>query len=210
RPDFREAVADLVDGVVGSYRERMGAYPSLLIGLANVLGLINRDRLVSALHAALRRVVDDPDDPLRRRLAEVLAELPARLRPEGAVRLIEEHAGDDLQYIRVNGTVVGGLAGGAIYGIHLLLRLVYDLGRGASRGTSLSRRRFSRTLSSRLPEPTGGHRMTRARIAALPASFALLTLTLASPATTEAQTPKSGGVLNMMLREDLADRKSVV
>jgi hypothetical protein len=34
------------------------------------------------------------------------------LGPEGAVRLIEEHAGDDLQYIRVNGTVVGGLAGG--------------------------------------------------------------------------------------------------
>src|SRR5204862_2321187 len=46
------------------------------------------------------------------------------LGPEGAVRLIEEHAGDDLQFIRVNGTVVGGLAGGAIYGIHLLLRLV--------------------------------------------------------------------------------------
>jgi uncharacterized membrane-anchored protein YjiN (DUF445 family) len=45
------------------------------------------------------------------------------LGPEGAVRLIEEHAGDDLQYIRVNGTVVGGLAGGAIYAIHLLLRL---------------------------------------------------------------------------------------
>ena len=44
------------------------------------------------------------------------------LGPEGAVRLIEEHAGDDLQYIRVNGTVVGGLAGGAIYGIHLLLQ----------------------------------------------------------------------------------------
>jgi len=44
------------------------------------------------------------------------------LGPEGAVRLIEEHAGDDLQYIRVNGTVVGGLAGGAIYGLHLLLR----------------------------------------------------------------------------------------
>jgi uncharacterized membrane-anchored protein YjiN (DUF445 family) len=44
------------------------------------------------------------------------------LGPDGAVRLIEEHAGDDLQYIRVNGTVVGGLAGGAIYGVHLLLR----------------------------------------------------------------------------------------
>ena len=43
---------------------------------------------------------------------------------EGAVRLIEEHAGDDLQYIRVNGTVVGGLAGGGIYGLHLLLNFL--------------------------------------------------------------------------------------
>ncbi len=227
RPDFREALADLVDGVVESYRQRMGTYPSLLIGLAGLLGLIDRDRLVSALHAAVRKVADDPEDPLRRRLSEALAELPGRLRaeaelaarveaakrellsspvvtkliedaaaalhgalvsdlgsgrseliawltdqlehirqtvvsdgalrqnidrwlkaqaralveryqdriavfiergvhalgPEGAVRLIEEHAGDDLQYIRVNGTVVGGLAGGAIYGVHLLLRL---------------------------------------------------------------------------------------
>jgi uncharacterized membrane-anchored protein YjiN (DUF445 family) len=43
------------------------------------------------------------------------------LGPEGAVRLIEEHAGDDLQYIRVNGTVVGGLAGGLLYAIQLAL-----------------------------------------------------------------------------------------
>ena len=40
---------------------------------------------------------------------------------DGAVRLLEEHAGDDLQYIRVNGTVVGGLAGGALHAVHLLL-----------------------------------------------------------------------------------------
>jgi len=43
---------------------------------------------------------------------------------EHAARLIEEHAGHDLQYIRVNGTAVGGLAVGAIYAIHLLLRLL--------------------------------------------------------------------------------------
>ncbi len=227
RPDFRDAVADLVDGVVGSYRERMGAYPSFLIGLADLFGLIDRGRLVTALRAAVRKVGEDQDDPLRRRLSQALAELPRRLRtepdlaarldalkqellsspamaklvegaadalrralvtdlrggrseliawvtaqlerarqtvasdaalrreldrwlkaqatalveryqsriaafiergvhalgPEGAVRLIEEHAGDDLQYIRINGTVVGGLAGGAIYAVHLLLRL---------------------------------------------------------------------------------------
>ena len=228
RPDFRASVGDLVDEVLEGYRARMGVYPRLLMGLANTLGLIDRDRLVGALHNALKRIADDPDDPLRRRLTETLAALPGRLRtdptlaarleaakeellespalarlvedvagglrrtlaadlegespevvawiaarlerarrslaedaalrqdldrwlkarigeasdryhdriarfiergvhalgPEGAVRLIEDHAGDDLQYIRVNGTVVGGLAGGGLYAIHLLLGLL--------------------------------------------------------------------------------------
>jgi hypothetical protein len=188
-----------------------------------------RERIITALHEALKKIADDPDDPLRRRLVETLAALPERLRtdpalaariegakeellaspavarlledaavglrkiviadlaaqpsevvswitarldrarqtladdtalrtsldrwlkerlgevvdryhdriahfiergvhalgPEGAVRLIEEHAGDDLQYIRVNGTVVGGLAGGGLYAIHLLLDLLW-------------------------------------------------------------------------------------
>lgn len=228
RPDFRAAVGELVDEVLQGYREKMGTYPRLLLGLADAFGLINRDRLVGALHGAIRKVAADPDDPMRRRLGEVIAALPERLRtdaelaarveaaktelvasaevtrliedaaeglrralvtdlaaersetvawiaaqldglrrqvatdealrlsldhwikarvrelieryhdrialfiergvhalgPEGAVRLIEEHAGDDLQYIRVNGTVVGGLAGGALYAIHLLLGLL--------------------------------------------------------------------------------------
>ena len=228
RPDFRAAVGELVDDVLQGYREKMGTYPRLLLGLADAFGLINRDRLVGALHGAVRKVAADPDDPMRRRLGEVIAALPARLRtdtelaarveaaktelvasaevtrliedaaeglrralvtdlaaersetvawiaaqldglrrqlatdealrrsldrwiksrmtdlieryhdrialfiergvhalgPEGAVRLIEEHAGDDLQYIRVNGTVVGGLTGGVLYAIHLLLGLL--------------------------------------------------------------------------------------
>ena len=228
RPDFRVAVGELVDEVLAGYREKMGTYPRILIGLADVFGLINRDRLVGALHGAIRKVAAHPADPMRRRLVEVIGALPERLRrdadlaarvetaktellasaevtrliedaaeglrralvsdvasersevvtwittrldglrqqlatdealrqgldrwvkarviglieryhdriarfiergvhalgPEGAVRLIEEHAGDDLQYIRVNGTVVGGLAGGALYAIHLLLRLL--------------------------------------------------------------------------------------
>src|SRR2546422_5758943 len=169
----------------------MGAYPRFWMAVASLLGLIDRERVVAALHAGLRQVAADPDHPVRQRLTEVLAGLPARLRrepdlagghsetaawmverlerarralaadaalrgesdrwgkarvieaverhhdrlaafiekgvlplgPEGAVRLIQEHAGDDLPYIRVNGTVVGGLAGGLLYAIHLLLRL---------------------------------------------------------------------------------------
>jgi len=227
RPGFREAFGAILDDVVGSYRRRMGGYPGFLIGLANFLGLIDRNRLMAALQGALMKVADDPADPLRQHVSALIAELPERLRtsselaarveaakdelldspaltslledaaaglqrelfadlraepshvvawvadqierarrtlisdeavrarmsewikaqaaklveayhgqvaafiergvralgPEGAVRLIEDHAGDDLQYIRVNGTVVGGLAGGAIYGVHRLIAL---------------------------------------------------------------------------------------
>jgi uncharacterized membrane-anchored protein YjiN (DUF445 family) len=228
RPDFRTAVGDVVDEVLAGYRAQMSLYPRFLIGLASTFGLIDRERIVSALHEALKKIAGDPDDALRVRLTETLAALPGRLRadpdlaarletakvellaspalarlienvadglrralmtdlqaessevvdwitarldrarralaedaelrrgldrwlkervteavdryhdrvarfiergvhalgPEGAVRMIEEHAGDDLQYIRVNGTVVGGLAGGGLYAIHLLLELL--------------------------------------------------------------------------------------
>jgi len=228
RPAFRTTIADIVDGLLDRYREGMAAGPRFLLGLAHLFGVVDRDRLVTALQTGLREVASDPAHPLRARVAEAIAELPARLRadgalaariealkaevlaspavarlaedaaaamrqalaadlqsstsevvgwisdrlerarqsliedatlraeldewakarvielveryhdrlatfiengvralgPEGAVRLIEEHAGDDLQYIRLNGTVVGGLAGGAIYGLHLLFRVL--------------------------------------------------------------------------------------
>jgi uncharacterized membrane-anchored protein YjiN (DUF445 family) len=227
RPAFRATVGELVDDLLARYRERMGAYPRFWIGVASMLGLIDRERVLSALQAGLRQVAQEPDHPVRQRLMEAMSELPGRLRtdgrlaerveaakrdllatpiatrviedtaaalhrtlladlerprsevrvwiverlerarqalvadeelrlqldrwgkarvleiverhhqriaefiengvlalgPEGAVRLIEEHAGDDLQYIRVNGTVVGGLAGGLLYAIHLALRV---------------------------------------------------------------------------------------
>jgi uncharacterized membrane-anchored protein YjiN (DUF445 family) len=226
RPAFREVLGTLVDDVLERYRHRSGPYPRLWLGIANLVGLLDRDRIVAAIHGGLRSAVDEPEHPLRQRAGEAIRELPSRLRkdarwmehieaakeellssafvqqflddaaarihralrtdlsiprsqtvrwvtgwlegarealvtdaglradldrwikeraielverhhgriavfieqgvhvlgPEGAVRLIEEHAGDDLQYIRVNGTIVGGLAGGGLYGIHLLLR----------------------------------------------------------------------------------------
>jgi uncharacterized membrane-anchored protein YjiN (DUF445 family) len=226
RPEFRATVRDVIDELLARYRERLGTYPRLWMSLASVLGLLDRDRLVAALHAGLREVAKDRDHPLRKQGAELLADLERRLGsdpalvarveagkrellrapavvalldeaatslahtlqaelgdersellawlaerldrarrvlvddaelrrdldtwvkartselverhhgriaafiengvralgPDGAVRLIEEHAGDDLQFIRVNGAVVGGLAGGLIYAVHLLVR----------------------------------------------------------------------------------------
>ena len=228
RPMFRAAVTDVIDDLLTRYWSRAGLYPRLLLGFADLFGMIDRQRMVAALHAGLREVAHDRSHPLRRQIAEALAGLPRRLRedgalaarveavkaellegelvaalaeealrglqralradlagaeshvvgwvverleegrrrlvedaelraavgrwakaraieaveryhgrmatfiengvralgPDGAVRLIEEHAGDDLQYIRVNGTVVGGLAGGAIYALHLLMRML--------------------------------------------------------------------------------------
>jgi uncharacterized membrane-anchored protein YjiN (DUF445 family) len=228
RPEFRTAVGEVIDDLLARYRERLGLYPRLWLGLASLLGVLDRERLVAALHAGLREVAKDREHPLRAQGVEVLADLERRLTsdaaliarvevakaellaapavavllddaaaaltrtlraeladegsellawlaerldrarralvddvalrgeldawakarlselierhhgriagfiengvralgPEGAVRLIEEHAGDDLQFIRVNGTVVGGLAGGVIYAVHVLLRAV--------------------------------------------------------------------------------------
>jgi uncharacterized membrane-anchored protein YjiN (DUF445 family) len=228
RPAFRATAGEVVDDLLTRYRDRLGVSPRFWIGLARMLGVLDRDRVLSALQSGLRQIVTEPDHPLRQRLTETVSELPERLRrderliarvegakrdllgtpmatrvledgaaalhrmlladldrprsevrvwiverlerarralvadealrrqldgwakarvleavdrhhqrlaefiengvralgPEGAVRLIEDHAGDDLQYIRVNGTVVGGLAGGALYAIHLLLRLI--------------------------------------------------------------------------------------
>jgi uncharacterized membrane-anchored protein YjiN (DUF445 family) len=226
RPATQAAVAGLVDELLEHYRQGMAGASRFWLGIADLLGVVDRRRIVAALLSGLREVARDPEHPARRAALAALAALPARLRhdpalaarveaaardllegetlrallgdlgarlqgavvaeverpqsalmawvaerlerarreliadaalrrgldawvkgrfveavarhhgrlaafiekgvlalgPEGAVALIEEHAGDDLQYIRVNGTVVGGLAGGVIYGVHVLLR----------------------------------------------------------------------------------------
>jgi uncharacterized membrane-anchored protein YjiN (DUF445 family) len=228
RPELREAVGEVVEELLIRYRDSLRLYPRMALGLAEVLGLIDRDRILKSLQAGLRELASDRSHPVRTRAAAALAEFAERLRadavlaarveaakeqvlgspvvarlvtdvaqalrdalladlarpqseavvwlvarlergrrvlvadallrrdldrwikqwalallerhhgrialfiekgvhalgPTGAVRLIEEHAGDDLQFIRVNGTVVGGLAGGLLYALHLLLGLL--------------------------------------------------------------------------------------
>jgi uncharacterized membrane-anchored protein YjiN (DUF445 family) len=73
------------------------------------------------LAAWLKRRATEAVERHHGELATLIEKGVRALGPAGAVRLVEEHAGDDLQYIRVNGTIVGGLTGGAIYLLHRLL-----------------------------------------------------------------------------------------
>jgi uncharacterized membrane-anchored protein YjiN (DUF445 family) len=118
-------------------------------------------RVWQDIKAGLRTQADDPDSELRRRLADAIASLGARLRDDPRLAARAEHAiqtgvryvaeqfsdeigaivsgtvsrwdgreaanrlelllGPDLQFIRINGTVVGGMAGLLIHAVGQLI-----------------------------------------------------------------------------------------
>jgi len=96
RPAFRDAVGDLVDDVLSGYRARMGFYPRFLMGIASSFGLVDRDRVVSALREAVKNVAADPADALRARVTAALAALPGLLRSDAALAARVEIAKDEL------------------------------------------------------------------------------------------------------------------
>ena len=55
------------------------------------------------------------------RVATVISDTVQRWDGEDASRRIELHVGRDLQFIRINGTVVGALAGLVIHTVAILL-----------------------------------------------------------------------------------------
>ena len=55
-------------------------------------------------------------------VADLIAETVRRWDPEAAAHRIELAVGRDLQFIRLNGTLVGGLAGLIIYSLSVWLR----------------------------------------------------------------------------------------
>jgi len=91
---------------------------------------LDEGRAALAAEAELRRAVDvwakrcaiQLVDQHHEQIGAFVEKGVRTLGSDGAVRLIEEHAGDDLQYIRVNGTVVGGLAGGALHLVIVMLQ----------------------------------------------------------------------------------------
>ncbi|MBL8540313.1 MAG: DUF445 family protein, partial [Betaproteobacteria bacterium] len=57
----------------------------------------------------------------RREVGLLIAETMRRWDARTFTDKIEQEVGNDLQYIRLNGTIIGGLAGVAIYAVTLLV-----------------------------------------------------------------------------------------
>ncbi len=97
-----------------------------------------RQRIAIEIQSIGRRVAQDPElqakidswvesvvtyllEEHRHQAGDLIASTVARWNPEDASRRVELAVGRDLQFIRINGTVVGGLAGVAIYAVGRLI-----------------------------------------------------------------------------------------
>src|SRR5207248_60341 len=78
-------LAEMIDDLIQRYRARTAFYPRLALGLADLLGFIDRRRIVAALRSVLAEAGRDPDHPLRRQVVESVAELVVRLRTDHAL-----------------------------------------------------------------------------------------------------------------------------
>src|SRR5262245_35135686 len=96
RPELRAALGDVVDDLLARYRQRMSAAPRFWLTLAHALGLVDRERLITALQSGLAAVAADPSHPVRRELAEAIRALPTRLRSDAKLIARVEGAKDEL------------------------------------------------------------------------------------------------------------------
>jgi uncharacterized membrane-anchored protein YjiN (DUF445 family) len=77
--------------------------------------LLANERLLGELDDFLVTVVATVVDRHRHEVAQLIGQTVSQWDPEVAARRVELAVGRDLQYIRINGTLVGGLAGLLIY-----------------------------------------------------------------------------------------------
>jgi uncharacterized membrane-anchored protein YjiN (DUF445 family) len=85
--------------------------------------LLLRDELLAKkIDSWIERIVIYISQEYRHQFGQLIAHTVSRWDPEATSRKIELQIGRDLQFIRINGTVVGGLAGLVIYSVSLLMR----------------------------------------------------------------------------------------
>jgi uncharacterized membrane-anchored protein YjiN (DUF445 family) len=95
------AVATAIESILSTVGERIGA----------------SDSISDAINRSVRRLVMNTVVPNRDEIGGYVSEVVARWDEGTLVERLELTVGKDLQYIRINGTVVGGFVGLALYAI---------------------------------------------------------------------------------------------
>ena len=84
--------------------------------------LLGNEALLNDLDDFLTGIVASAVEQHRHEIAELIARTVGAWDPQVAVRRLELAVGSDLQFIRINGTLVGGLVGLLIHTVSVLLR----------------------------------------------------------------------------------------
>ena len=77
--------------------------------------LLQMPAMQAYLNAAIERVLVDYIAPWRIQIGDYIADIVAGWDGPQMAALIEQHVGDDLQYIRINGTLVGAAIGAVLF-----------------------------------------------------------------------------------------------
>ena len=110
RRRFEAAFDSVIDG--------LAADGVLIRAVADArVGLVRSGALDARIAGTVARLVGD----LRPALGGYVAAVIADWHPDELIARFEQELGPDLQYIRVNGAVLGALIGGALYAIGLAL-----------------------------------------------------------------------------------------
>jgi uncharacterized membrane-anchored protein YjiN (DUF445 family) len=95
---------------------------TLALAIASIGETLGNDAAMRGrLHAAIEALLAEAL-PWRGELIRFVAEVVRKWEPAGFSERIEMAVGADLQYIRMNGTIVGGLVGGGLFLLSLLAR----------------------------------------------------------------------------------------
>jgi uncharacterized membrane-anchored protein YjiN (DUF445 family) len=84
--------------------------------------LLANEQLLEEIDAWLVDVAVTVAEQNRQEVADMIAQTIASWDPDATVQRIEVAVGRDLQFVRINGTLVGGLVGLAIYTLHQIWR----------------------------------------------------------------------------------------
>jgi uncharacterized membrane-anchored protein YjiN (DUF445 family) len=103
----------------GAHSADPEAVERALVRLAEAV--LGDEALLAKVDQAIVNAVAHAVDPYRHEVAQFIEHTVSQWDPDATSRRIELSVGRDLQFIRINGTLVGGLVGLILYALHQLL-----------------------------------------------------------------------------------------